>query len=231
MRRVLVLEDESAIREFIVINLERGGYEVVQAEDGKQALAIFESENFDVVLLDVMVPLLDGLEVCKQLRAESPTLGIIILSAKGQEMDKLKGLMNGADDYITKPFSPSELVARVDAVYRRVSVSNQYPRPNTHILRSGNKFELNTLTRTLFKSGQKIELTQLEYQLMEYFLLNIEVPLSRTAILDKIWGNNYIGEDKIVDVNVRRLRKKLEEYPSEPKHLQTVWGCGYKWCV
>ncbi|MDR0883173.1 MAG: response regulator transcription factor [Oscillospiraceae bacterium] len=240
MKRILVLEDEAAIREFIVINLQRGGYEVVQAEDGAQALAEYAAAegNFDVALLDIMVPEIDGLEVCKQLRAQSAKIGIIMLTAKAQEMDKLNGLMNGADDYITKPFSPSELSARVDAVYRRVALNDEAERRSTsHILHAGKDFTLDlrshTLTRHSSKDGQivneNIDLTQLEFQLMEYFFTNIGAALSRTDILERVWGTNYIGEEKIVDVNIRRLRMKLEKTPSNPQYLTTVWGRGYKW--
>jgi len=232
MKRVLVLEDEAAIREFIVINLERGGYEVVQAEDGAQALAEYEAAGgrIDVAVLDIMVPEIDGIEVCKILRAKSPKLGIIMLTAKSQEMDKLGGLMNGADDYITKPFSPSELSARVDAVYRRVALNAEAERMSSaHVLKAGDEFMLDLRSRTLTKRGINIDLTQVEFQLMEFFFSNLNAALSRTEILERVWGNNYIGEEKIVDVNMRRLRMKLEENASKPRYLTTVWGCGYKW--
>ncbi|MDR3344975.1 MAG: response regulator transcription factor [Oscillospiraceae bacterium] len=232
MKRILVLEDEAAIREFIVINLERGGYEVVQAEDGAQALAEYESANgdIDVAVLDIMVPEIDGLEVCKILRAKNAKLGIIMLTAKAQEMDKLSGLMNGADDYITKPFSPSELNARVDAVYRRVAINAEAERISaSHMLKSGEDFVLDMRSRTFTKQEKNIELTQVEFQLMEFFISNQGAALSRTEILEHVWGKNYIGEEKIVDVNIRRLRMKLEDDASEPRFLTTVWGRGYKW--
>jgi DNA-binding response OmpR family regulator len=232
MKRILVMEDETAIREFIVINLERGGYQVVQAEDGVQALAEYEAANgeIDVAVLDIMVPQIDGLEVCKILRAKNVKLGIIMLTAKSQEMDKLNGLMNGADDYITKPFSPSELNARVDAVYRRVAINVEAERLTaSHILKSGRNFVLDMRSRTFTKLGKNIELTQVEFQLVEFFLSNQCMALSRTDILEHVWGKNYIGEEKIVDVNIRRLRMKLEDDASEPRYLTTVWGRGYKW--
>ncbi len=229
MKRILVCEDEDAIRDFEVINLKRSGYDVVDVSNGEDALKVFakEGNTFDVVLLDVMMPGMDGFEVCKQLRSQSETLGIIMLTAKTQEMDKVRGLMIGADDYITKPFSPSELMARVDAIYRRVSMTSK-PQPSAQEIVSGD-FVLNLKSRTLTKRGKPIDLTQVEYQIMEYFLHNRNTALERSAILDHIWGTNYYGDIKIVDVNIRRLRMKVEDEPSNPTHIQTVWGYGYKW--
>lgn len=231
-KRVLIAEDESAIREFIVINLERSGYEVVEAEDGARALELYESfdGDIDVALLDVMMPNVDGLEVCKQLRSKNKNIGIIMLTAKTQEMDKITGLMMGADDYVTKPFSTSELVARVDAIYRRVAMNSSHKTETKDVIELG-EFKLNLRSRTLTKSGRYIELTQVEFQMMEYFFTNPGAALSRTDILNKVWGNEYFGEEKIVDVNIRRLRMKIEEEPSVPKHLTTIWGIGYKWLV
>ncbi len=229
MKRILVCEDEDVIRDFVVINLQRAGYTVVDVPNGKRALDEFEKQggNFDVALLDIMMPGMDGFAVCRALREKSSTLGIIMLSAKTQEMDKVNGLMIGADDYVTKPFSPSELVARVDAVYRRVCLlegSNALPR----VIRSG-EFELNQKSRTLSKRGELVDLTQVEYQIMELFLKNQNVAMDRNRILTEIWGDNYFGDVKIVDVNIRRLRMKVEDEPSSPSHILTVWGYGYKW--
>ncbi len=233
MKKVLIAEDESAIREIISITLKRAGYEVTEACDGQQALDIYNSKNgeFDVVLLDIMMPNVDGLEVCKHLRGESSTVGIIMLTAKTQEMDKVSGLLMGADDYITKPFSPSELMARVDSVYRRVAMNTQAPaqqpvRADKIILEP---FELSLRNRTLSKRGVFIELTQVEFQIIEYFFSNPGMALSRTDILKEVWGESYYGDEKVVDVNIRRLRMKVEDEPSIPKHLVTVWGMGYKW--
>lgn len=231
MKRVLIAEDEAAIREFVVINLRRGGYEVVEAEDGARALEEYEAcgGDIDVAVLDVMMPNVDGLEVCKRLRQKSNNIGIIMLTAKTQEMDKITGLMMGADDYVTKPFSPTELVARVDAVYRRVAM-NSSPAASDDIIELG-EFKLNLRNRSLTKNGAYIELTQVEFQLMEYFFTNPGAALSRNDILNKVWGGDYYGEEKIVDVNVRRLRMKIEDTPSVPKHIVTVWSVGYKWVV
>ena len=231
MKKILVCEDEDVIRDFVVINLQRAGYTVVDVGCGEDALRVFDEANgdFDIALLDIMMPGIDGFQVCKTLRAKSNTLGIIMLSAKTQEMDKVNGLMIGADDYVTKPFSPSELVARVDAIYRRVCMSeNTAHMPK--VIESG-CFRLDQKSRTVSKNGEVIDLTQVEYQIMELFLKNQNVALDRNQILTEIWGDNYYGDIKIVDVNIRRLRMKIEEEPSNPRYLQTVWGFGYKWVV
>ena len=228
MKKLLVCEDEDAIREFEVITLRRAGYEVVDACCGEGALKYFEAapNDFSVVLLDVMMPGIDGFAVCQRIRKQNNNVGIIILSAKSQEMDKVNGLMLGADDYITKPFSPSELTARVDAICRRISVTPEAAHNDELV--SG-PFVLNILSRTLSKNGTVIDLTQVEFQLMELFMSNEGTALERKSILIGIWGENYNGDDKIVDVNIRRLRMKIEDEPSSPAHLQTVWGYGYKW--
>ena len=230
--KILVAEDEQAIREFVVINLKRAGYDTLEAGSGDEALRIYERENgnIDVALLDIMMPgELDGLAVCRRLREKSGSIGIILLTARTQEMDKVSGLMMGADDYVTKPFSPSELVARVDAVYRRVALEQTRSENNfKEEIRSG-EFVLNLRNRSLTKAGKPIELTQVEFQLMEYFFCNPTAALDRSDILKHVWGDAYYGEEKIVDVNIRRLRMKVEDEPSNPKHIITVWGLGYKW--
>lgn len=232
MKKVLIAEDEAAIREIIAITLKRAGYEVTEAYDGQEAIDIYNSKNgaFDVVLLDIMMPNVDGLEVCKTLRNQSSTVGIIMLTAKTQEMDKVSGLLMGADDYITKPFSPSELMARVDSVYRRVAMNTQPPaQPVRADKITIEPFELNLRNRTLYKNNVLIELTQVEFQIIEFFFSNPGKALSRIDILKEVWGESYFGDDKVVDVNIRRLRMKVEDEPSIPKHLITVWGMGYKW--
>ncbi len=228
-KRILVCEDEDAIREFVVINLKRAGYDVVDVPNGEEALRVYEERRgeFGLALLDIMMPGIDGFTVCKRLREKDQALGIIMLSAKGQEMDKVNGLMLGADDYVTKPFSPMELVARVDAVFRRVNMAATVPEP-TNELRSG-PFLLNIRSRSLTKDGKRIDLTQVEFQLMEHFLRNPNTALDRSSLLTTVWGDSYFGDDKIVDVNMRRLRMKIEDEPSRPKYLTTVWGFGYKW--
>ncbi len=229
MRKILVCEDEDVIRDFVVINLKRAGYNVVDVCCGEEALSCYETEggDFDIALLDIMMPGIDGYEVCKQLRKKSATMGIIMLTAKSQEMDKVASLMQGADDYVTKPFSPSELLARVDALYRRVEMSNSQNRSMLPI-RSG-RFVLSPKSRTVTKDGIAVDLTQVEYQIMELFLKSGDTALERTTILEKVWGDHYYGDVKIVDVNIRRLRMKIEDEPSAPTFIQTVWGFGYKW--
>ncbi|MBQ7045314.1 MAG: response regulator transcription factor [Clostridia bacterium] len=229
MKKILLVEDEVAIREFEAINLNRAGYTTVQAGSGEEALDIFLSapESFDIALLDVSMPGMDGFTLCKELRKVSNTLGIIMLTARTQEMDKISGLMMGADDYITKPFSPAELLARVDSLYRRVEV-NSASTQNFDEIKLG-EFTLNLRRHTLLKNDKNIELTQVEFQIIEYFFTNPDTAIERTEILNKVWGTNYFGEEKIVDVNIRRLRMKIEQDPGNPKHLVTVWGMGYKW--
>ena len=225
MKKVLVLEDESSIRGFIDINLRRAGYDVVEAETGEEALErLRENPDIRVALLDIMLPGIDGFEVCRRIRATNTRIGIIMLTARSQEMDKVTGLMTGADDYVTKPFSPAELTARVDALFRRTGgepVSEGEIRQDP--------FLLNTRNRTLEKNGERIKLTQVEYSIMKVFMENPGTALSREEILDKVWGRDYFGELKIVDVNIRRLRLKIEDNVQNPAYITTVWGYGYKW--
>ena len=234
MRKILVAEDEQNIREFVVINLERAGYKTYEAETGDQALALYAQEDgdFDVAVLDIMMPgEHDGLAVCKELRRRNPSIGIILLSARTQEMDKVSGLMMGADDYVTKPFSPSELVARVDAVYRRVALATDKGESGVRDELVSGEFSLNLRNRSFLKGSRPIDLTQVEFQIMEYFFSHPGVALNRGDILKHVWGPSYVGEEKIVDVNIRRLRMKVEDEPSSPKHIVTVWGLGYRWDV
>ncbi len=230
MKRILVCEDEDSIREFIVINLKRGGYDVIDVNCGEAALKVYDENNgnFDVALLDIMMPGIDGIEVCKRLRERSSTLGIIMLSAKSQEVDKVSSLMIGADDYIVKPTSIPELIARVDAVYRRVSMTHVKNDQEVTEIVSG-PFRLDLKSRAVYKNDELIDLTQVEYQIMEYFFKNQNTALDRESILSQIWGANYYGGDKIVDVNIRRIRMKIEDEPSNPEYLTTIWGFGYKW--
>ena len=226
-RKVLVLEDESSIRSFIVINLTRAGYEVIEAETGEEALEkLKDNSDIRVALLDIMLPGIDGFEVCRRIRATNTRIGIIMLTARSQEMDKVTGLMTGADDYVTKPFSPAELTARVDALYRRAGGGGLMEQPGEIYQKP---FLLNTRNRTLEKNGQRIKLTQVEYSIMKMFMENPGKALSREEILDMVWGRDYFGELKIVDVNIRRLRLKIEDNAQNPTYINTVWGYGYKW--
>ena len=224
--KILVVDDDTNICELLRLYLTKEGYQVTVANDGEEGLEKFNAVKPDMVLLDVMMPRMDGLEVCRRIRATNPRIGIIMLTARSQEMDKVTGLMNGADDYVTKPFSPVELTARVDALIRRSSGGTQELPPGTI---SQPPFLLNTRNRTLEKNGQRIKLTQVEYSIMRMFMENPGKALSREEILDLVWGRDYFGDLKIVDVNVRRLRLKIEDSPTSPTYINTVWGYGYKW--
>ena len=231
MKKVMILEDEVSIRSFVVINLKRAGYEVVEAGTGEEALELLKANpDVGVAILDIMLPGIDGFEVCRSIRATDKKIGIIMLTARSQEMDKITGLMTGADDYMTKPFSVSELLARVEALCRRVgrSASAEAGEQAPASLVSGS-FVLDENRRVLLKAGKPIELTQVEFQIMELFFRNPGVALVRERILKGVWGENYFGDVKIVDVNIRRLRMKVEDEPSHPAHILTVWGYGYRW--
>jgi len=229
MKKVLVLEDEANIRSFVVINLKRAGYETIEAGTGAEALEqLRRNPDIKVALLDIMLPDdMDGFEVCRRIRASNSRVGIIMLTARTQEMDKVTGLMTGADDYVTKPFSPAELTARVDAIYRRIG-DGEEPVVDDAVIQYP-PFLLNTRNRTLEKTGQRVKVTQVEYSIMKLFLDNPGKALSREEILSSVWGEKYYGELKIVDVNIRRLRLKIEDDPQTPKFITTVWGYGYKW--
>ena len=227
MRKVLVLEDEPNIRSFVVINLKRAGSETIEAGDGEEALELIrKNPDIKVALLDIMLPgEIDGFEVCRRIRATNTKIGIIMLTARSQEMDKVTGLMTGADDYVTKPFSPAELTARVDALFRRAGGEETAQTGEI----SQPPFLLNVRNRTLEKNGQRVKLTQVEYAIMRVFMENPGKALSREEILDRVWGRDYFGELKIVDVNIRRLRLKIEDNVQNPTYITTVWGYGYKW--
>ena len=232
MVRVLVVEDEANIRDMIALNLRHAGMEVVEAESAEAALPLLaQKPGCDAAILDVMLPGMNGFSLCETIRRTDQQIGIIILSAKGQEQDKIRGLSIGADDYMTKPFSVSELLARVEALCRRVTRNKEgESRENTPLgtLTSG-EFVLDENRRVLLKAGQPIELTQVEFQIMELFFRNPGTALVREKILKGVWGENYFGDVKIVDVNIRRLRMKVEDEPSHPTHIMTVWGYGYRW--
>ena len=216
MKKILVLEDEANIRSFVVINLRRSGYEPIEAENGAEALEkIKVNPDICLALLDVMLPDIDGFEVCRRIRATGSKMGIIMLTAKSQEIDKVTGLMTGADDYVTKPF-----------LIRRLGVDED---EKASVEVSSGPFVLNTRNRTLEKNGVRLKLTQIEYLLMKLFMENPGKAMSREDILSAVWGTDFAGELKTVDVNIRRLRIKIESDPTEPEYLTTVWGYGYKW--
>ena len=227
MKKILVLEDEENIRSFVVINLKRAGYQTIEAATGEEALeALKANPDVKVALLDIMLPGIDGFEVCRRIRAMDNKIGIIMLTARAQEMDKVTGLMTGADDYVTKPFSPAELTARVDALFRRAG--GDMDAVSTDEI-SDPPFLLNTRNRTLEKNGKPVKLTQVEYAIVKLFMENPGKAMSREEILDSVWGKDYFGELKIVDVNIRRLRIKIEDNAQKPTYINTVWGYGYKW--
>ncbi len=226
MKKILIMEDEENIRSFVVINLTRAGYETIEAATGQEALdKIQENPDIRVAILDIMLPDIDGFEVCRRIRANNKQMGIIMLTARTQEMDKITGLMNGADDYVTKPFSPAELTARIDALCRRLGGDNT---ADMELLKQG-PFVMNTRNHTLEKAGNRVRLTQVGYAILKPFLQNPGRALSREDILPAVWGRDYEGELKIVDVNIRRLRIKIEDDTTNPTYITTVWGFGYKW--
>lgn len=226
MRKILVVEDEYAIRDLISINLLSAGYDVVTADSGERALETIGADpnSFDVALLDIMLPGMDGFAVCEALRRKNPRMGIIFLSARSQEPDKIRGLMIGADDYITKPFGTGELLARVEAVCRRIGGDEA----DSQMLSSGD-IRLDLTARCAYKKGEPVELTQVELQMLRLFIENAGKALSRETILEAVWGRSFYGDVKVVDVNVRRLRVKIEDDPAEPQYITTVWGFGYRW--
>ena len=230
MTKILVCEDEGSIRSFVVVNLRRAGYAVIEAGSGEEALERYqEHPDVAIALLDVMMPGIDGFETCRRLRAQNAAMGIIMLTARTQEAEKVNGLKMGADDYFTKPFGIAELLARVAALDRRLSSAASASEVSYLERLTSGAFTLHLRQRQLCKNGVPIELTQMEYQLMEYFFQNPHKPLGRREILRQVWGDEYAGDDKIVDVNIRRLRMKIEEDASVPHHICTVWGKGYQW--
>ena len=223
-RLILVVEDERTISNFICRALTANDYKAMSATTGKEALSLFFSHRPDLVLLDLGLPDMDGLDVLKELSGLPQEVPVIIISARDRESEKVKALDMGADDYVTKPFSPAELLARVDALYRRIGGSE-----NTEDVLSSGPFVLHLRSRTLDKNSEHIRLTQTEFAIMKLFMENPGRALSREDILHAVWGADYNGEVKIVDVNIRRLRIKIEDDATEPEYITTVWGYGYKW--
>jgi len=226
MSKILVVEDESNLREPLVYLLEKEGYEVIEAEDGNVALEMFHSKGADLILLDLMLPGLSGNEVCREIRSES-NVPIIMLTAKDTEIDKVVGLEIGADDYVTKPYSTRELLARMKAVLRR----QVGPAMETQGLLSAGPVSMDTEKHTVTVDGEKIQMPLKEFELLELLLENVNRVLTRGQIIDRVWGSNYYGDTKTLDVHVKRIRSKIEEDPSRPKHLLTVRGLGYKFEV
>ncbi|KKK33654.1 regulator [Mesobacillus campisalis] len=223
--KVLVVEDESSIRKLMVFNLQRSNFTVMEAENGKMALKLVQEEEPSLVVLDLNLPDMDGFEICGQLRERYPVLPIIIVSARGQDMEKIMGLELGADDYIVKPFNPLELVARIRSVLRRSHLDSLKPQKPAKL--SAGPFVLEVKNQRVYKNGKLLKLTAREFQLMRLFLERLNEPITRGDLLDEIWGLDYFGDVKTVDVHIRRLREKIEETPSCPVFLKTIWGFGY----
>ena len=232
MARILIVEDEDNIGEVIELNLSMAGHNIVRCTSAEEAQDIWDGgdRNFDLALLDIMLPGMNGVSLCEYIRTTNDNIGIIMLSAKSQEQDKVVSLSVGADDYITKPFGVNELQARISALLRRIKKEDKQPAPSEDMLISGG-FALNLRSRVLTKNNEIIDLTSVEFSIMELFFKHEGVALTREKILEGVWGENYYGDIKIVDVNVRRLRMKIEEDPSSPEHIVTVWGYGYRWTV
>lgn len=222
---ILIVEDEDSIRKFIKINLDRAGYNVFEASTGEEGLRLAEVSKIDIVVLDLMLPGIDGFEVCRSLREKYPNLGIIMLTAKSQDVDKIMGLEYGTDDYMTKPFNPTELVLRIKSLERRLEVDEdakdlilEYP-----------PFKIDIYSRLFFKDNIEVELTPTEFTIAKIFMENPGKAFKRDEILNLVWGLDFVGDSKIVDVNIRRLRSKIEEDSSQPFYIETVWGVGYRW--
>jgi len=225
--KILICEDEASIRAFLKINFERNGFSVVEAGSGEEALRLTELEKPHIVVLDIMLPGIDGYEVCKRLRISHPNIGIIMLTAKGQDMDKIQGLERGADDYVVKPFNPTEFILRTKALIRRLEEAKGI-KDEGQLLQS-REFVMDKYSQTLKKGEEFIELTPKEFAIMRIFLENGGKAFSRDELLNLVWGYDFIGDPKIVDVNMRRLRAKIEDNPSDPEYIETVWGTGYRW--
>lgn len=224
MERILLVEDEDSIRGFLKINLQRNDLEVIEAATGEEGIKLAKLMKPQVAILDVMLPGIDGFMVCSKLRSDFPDMGIVMLTAKGQDMDKIMGLEYGADDYIVKPFNPLEVVLRVKALLRRISGDKK----EKSKLELG-PFVLDLYSQKVIKNGAEIDVTPKEFLLMKIFLENPDKAFSRDELLDLVWGQNYFGDVKIIDVNIRRLRAKIEDNPSNPSYIETIWGIGYRW--
>lgn len=222
--KVLLVEDEDNIRQFTKINLAREGFEILEADSGEKGVELAELNKPDVAVLDIMLHGIDGFEVCKILRNKFPNIVIIMLTAKTQDNDKIEGLERGADDYLTKPFNPRELILRIKSVLRR----SPQKQNNSQIIED-ETFKLDMYSRTFYKNGKEITLTPTELSIIKLLMQNPGKAITRDELMDKAWGEDFIGDAKIVDVNMRRLRSKIEEDSTHPKYIVTVWGVGYRW--
>ena len=223
MKKILIIEDEESIRGFLKINLKRNGYEVIEADNGELGVKLALKEKPAIIILDVMLPGIDGFKVCKIIRNEDEKVGIIMLTAKSQDLDKIMGLVYGADDYIIKPFNPMELLLRIKVLLRRISDYEE----KKGIIQG--KFKLDIYAKRIFKNNKEIDLTPKEYSIIKLFIENPNKAFSRDELMDLVWGEDYIGDPKIVDVNIRRLRSKIECSSLNEKFIETIWGFGYRW--
>ena len=223
MKKILIIEDEESIRGFLKINLKRNGYEVIEADNGELGVKLALKEKPAIIILDVMLPGIDGFKVCKIIRNEDEKVGIIMLTAKSQDLDKIMGLEYGTDDYIIKPFNPMELLLRIKALLRRISDYEE----KKGIIQG--KFKLDIYAKRIFKNNKEIDLTPKEYSIIKLFIENPNKAFSRDELMDLVWGEDYIGDPKIVDVNIRRLRSKIECSSLNEKFIETIWGFGYRW--
>jgi DNA-binding response OmpR family regulator len=221
--KVLTVEDDNSIRGFLVTFLKRNNFIVSEAVTGREALRKVELEKPEVILLDIMLPDIDGFEVCKKISQQHPDIPIIMLTARGEDTDKINGLELGADDYIIKPFNPMEVIARIKAIIRRTNKTDF-----SNAIEIG-PFKIDLNCQGVYKNGQVLDLTPTEFCLLKVFVNNVNKSLTRDDILNWVWGENYVGDTKTVDVHIRRLREKIEDYPSKPKYIETVWGHGYMW--
>lgn len=223
MKKILIVEDEENIRGFLKINLKRNGFEVIEVDNGEKALELTTKEKPDIIILDVMLPGIDGFQVCKKIRENQSNIGIIMLTAKGQDMDKIIGLEYGADDYIVKPFNPMELLLRVKAILRRIGNDDE-----KKVIKQG-EFTIDIYGKKVFKGEKEIDLTPKEYSIIKLFIENPNKAFSRDELLDLVWGENYFADSKIIDVNIRRIRSKIEDISSKHGYIETIWGFGYRW--
>lgn len=227
--KILILDDEDPIRQFMKINLDYQGYQTVEAASGEEALRIFDEEQPAVAILDIMLPGISGYEVCEKIRDKSPMTGIIMVSAKSQDIDKILGLEKGADDYIIKPFNPQELILRVKSLMRRVNLNPGNETGEEVKSLTDGPFTLDIYSKTFYKNDVEIDVTPTEFTILEYFIKNKGKAMTRDEIMKETWGDNYSNDTKIVDVNIRRIRAKIEENPAKPEYIETVWGTGYRW--
>ena len=224
--KILLVEDEESIRFFLRINFQRENFQVIECESGEEGVRKALIEKPDIAILDVMLPGMNGFEVCQKLRESFPRMGIIMLTAKGEDMDKIMGLQFGADDYVLKPFNPLEITLRVKALIRRLEGINE--ENNSDCIEVDN-FKLDLYSQSLYKENVEIDVTPKEFLLMKIFMQNPGKAFTRDELLNLVWGIDFFGDPKIVDVNIRRLRSKIEENSSKPKYIETVWGTGYRW--